>query len=328
MTIGRRGALGLGAFGIGSVALGGCGSTLPEGERSTTGAGVPPTIPMEDLDRLLSDHDRVMAHLRASDPGQARTANDQETGDPTCSRILEAVCLMGTYRDVPHAAWRERRVEKRMADTLPGVHATLAVARQHLAEISDAHGSRIDDMLRDEPDFPMRVLERIDEHAKRIRVPTEQRLHLRLAVTQLSSRLRYEGTKEVTSSLVAKFDRALASRASLLGVRAKSEPPQDPAPAGPSTAQGPPHIHDRPRGSVGESCLSNDDCDSLLCSSSACKVVEPFKSPSDRLRATTKKTAVVGLYLLIPPICAIGVLVLLTCLFMLIVAASLPEKGG
>jgi hypothetical protein len=352
MTVGRRDALSLGAFGIGSVALGGCESTLPD--RSTTGAGIPMALPKEDVDRLFTDHDRVMANLRGVDPEQAWTAHEREAGDATCSRILEAVCLMGTYRDVPHSAWREPPFKERAAETFPRIHMTLAAAHRHLAGISDAHGSRIDEKLRHEPDLPMRVLESIDEQAKRIHVPREQRLHLRLAVTQLSSRLRYEGAKEVTSGLAAKYDRALTSRASVL---AKSDPSPDPAPASPSTVQASPPpggggpaggpvpsaaetppprsppvatpIFERPLGSVGESCRSNDDCDgALLCSSNACKLGEQPTSEQHRLLATTKKVAKVGLYLLIPPLCAIGVLVLITCLFMLIVASTLPAKGG
>jgi len=195
MSVGRRGVLGLGAFGVGSVALGGCGSTMPKGGEREARTGADPLVSMDEVDRLLDDHDRVMAHLGAMSAGQTRPATDGTAGDVTCSRLLEAVCLMGTYRDVPHAAWRHPDVGSRMAHTFPRLRETLAAARQHLEDMGDADGVRIDEKLREEPDLPVRVLERIDEQARRIGVPMDQRVHMRLAVTQLSSRLRYEGTK-------------------------------------------------------------------------------------------------------------------------------------
>jgi hypothetical protein len=79
------------------------------------------------------------------------------------------------------------------------------------------------------------------------------------------------------------------------------------------------------RGGAGESCRVNADCEMPLeCGHGVCTTEQ---TSSERLMKTTKQIARWGAYLSIPPICAIGVLVLLTCLFMVIVAGCLYAGG-
>jgi uncharacterized membrane protein len=54
---------------------------------------------------------------------------------------------------------------------------------------------------------------------------------------------------------------------------------------------------------------------------------DPNERTSSKLMKTTGKVAKWGAILLIPPICAVGILVLLTCLFMVIVA-GFEYAGG
>jgi hypothetical protein len=462
MTIaGRRQILGWGALGIGAMTLDGCDGVLPWGKA--------PAAPPADIHRLLAELDGVMLRLGSLDPRPERFGVRSgrphvAEGKATCKRLLTTLCAMGTYRDVPEALWREPRVEEHLARTLPEVYATIRGARNHLAELTEDEAFTIEKRLKDDPELAMRVMERVDDYAKQIDVPLEQRTYLRTATVQLSGRYRYEGAKEVTSKLVAQYDRALAQRRGELGmmgdpdtgaggatpesapsrasfrtraqagkiyvatcglepkvtlddtgaarrvvldfeetrcqttspVTLSDEPPirgvvhvepggdgqnvvtvalypppgaeweaaltvsvasiaqglqarlatgqagdacvsraecgplhcvdgvcQTPPqpPARPSLRSAPPRL-----GSEGESCRSAEDCEGgLACKGGSCQ--EEVRSRSAKLKATTRKVAIVGAYTLIPPICAIGVLILLQCLFMIIVTGVLYAGG-
>ncbi len=458
MTIARRQVVGLGALGIGAFALDGCGSLLPLGQSA---AAHP-----EDVDRILRELDHVIADLGTleADPtrfGIKGHGVDVETGRAMCMRLLKMLCFLGTYRDIPESMWTEPRIAERLAKTLPQIHAVIVASRNQLANLDEAEGARIDKRLQDDAGITTRILERIDEYAKQVHVPLEQRTYLRTATMQLAGRFRYEGTKDVTAKLAQKFARTSAQRLAALGMQLDQDAqtggdqkPEEPAPmraqfhtqasaaqarsaacsidskvivdgterqvvldwdearclASTTTRlkddQPPIHatVHMEPGaggtslvtvtlfppagvnanealtasvtsiaeylqkmlatnqpcvtsadcgplrciaercrdpyakapsvsppvqsrfGERGESCRTKADCESALdCSHGVCSA-EALTS-SARLINTTRDVAKWGAYLSIPPICAIGALVLLSCLFMVIVAGCMYAGG-
>ncbi len=445
--------MGLGALGLGAIAIDGCGGFLPWGKTATLDA--------DDVERLLRELDHVVLQLKAleADPTQfgikKATKAEADAAHATCIRLLTTLCFMGTYRDVPEALWRNPDIERRLAETLPKIYSTIRAARNHLVEMRNEEAADIDKELERDPGLTMRIMERVDDYAKQIHVPIEQRTYLRTATAQLAGRFRYEGTKEVTSKLTSKYDRNLSVRVSSLGMQADveaanagdekttptplrvrfrtqanddeiraatcSQSPKvtldgevrrivldsdgircsstirlgdgeipihasvqtEPAVGGETivnvvlyppdgtndtdsltaalnsiaekmrvnltsgqscatTAEcGPLHCiegHCRdPRtvisapvtsrlGVAGESCRTKDDCDSMLdCKQNVCAPMHDASSA--KLITTTGKVAKWGAILLIPPICAVGALVLLQCLFMVIVAGCMYAGG-
>lgn len=459
MTVGRRQLVGWGALGLGAVALDGCGALLPWGKS--------PAMNADEVDRVLAELDGVVRNLEALEPdvtkfGMKGGGEHVAQGTAICTRLLTALCTLGTLRDVPRDFWKEPRVEARLAKAIPRIHASISTALGYLANIDDEEGARFDNRLKHDPDITTRILERVDEYAKQARVPFEQRTYLRTATTQLSWRMRYEGTKDVTTKLAAKYQRAVgttlaafampaddaddaggggadASEESDAGADADADldagasdaraEASAPAPlrarftttATPSqvqtavcslhpraTVEGktrqividweeyrcpptstvrlpddeppiriavhtepgqggesvvtitlyPPDGADQERlmkgvttlarelqgrltpttrvqaprvasrlGDEGESCRTNRDCLSPLeCSDATCRA-EDDETSSAKLIHTTKQVAKWGAYLSIPPICAIGALVLLCCLFMVIVAGCMYAAG-
>jgi hypothetical protein len=80
-------------------------------------------------------------------------------------------------------------------------------------------------------------------------------------------------------------------------------------------------------GGIGESCRVGADCDeALVCSRGVCRSEHELPA-SERLMITTEKVAKWGAILLIPPICAIGVIIILQCFFMVIVAGCMYAGG-
>jgi hypothetical protein len=443
MTIGRRHLVGLGALGLGAVALDGCGA-LPWARPATMGP--------DDVERLLAELDHVLLQVKTMEPpvekfGIAPNGPFVAQGEAECRRLLSALCFMGTLREVPRSAWQEPRLEQRLRDTLPKIHATIRTALEHLGAIDQEEGDRIDERLRRDPGLPMRILEHVDEYAKQLDVPVEQRAYLRTRTTELAWRMRHEGTREVTTSLAQKYQRAVTSRSSLFGFAGDAddggaalggggdvdggtqpEPEPEPlrvrfhtdatssqvqqatcsldtqvtvggvqrrividweefhCPTTPSTqasGEQPLHatVHIEPGaggknvvtlvvypppgvnaddqlsaavtgvarilqqrlapatvvhvapvvaarlGVDGESCRTKADCESpLFCADGTCRTEDDMPS-SERLIRTTGSIAKYGAYLSIPPICAIGALVLLTCLFMVIVAGCMYAAG-
>jgi hypothetical protein len=80
-------------------------------------------------------------------------------------------------------------------------------------------------------------------------------------------------------------------------------------------------------GEDGHACLSDDECDSTYCKQGVCADAKT-RPDSAKLMKTTGKVAKVGVWLLIPPICAIGILVLLTCAFMAFTAGIMSAAGN
>ena len=459
MTVGRRQVVGWGALGLGAVALDGCGALLPWRKS--------PAMNADEVDRILAELDGVVGNLEALEPdvtkfGMKRGAEHVAQGTAICTRLLTALCTLGTLRDVPRDFWKEPRVEARLATAIPRIHASISTALGYLANIDDEEGARFDDRLKRDPDITTRILERVDEYARQARVPFEQRTYLRTATTQLSWRMRYEGTKDVTTKLAAKYQRAVGTTLAAFAIPADAdddagggdvdagadadagaEPDADldagasdaeaaaPAPAplrarfttsaspdrvrtavcslhpratvdgqarqvlidweeyrcpttstvrlpddappirvavhtepgqggetvvtitlyppdhadqeqmmkgvtklarelqrrvSPTTTVREPSVASR-RGDEGESCRTKRDCMSPLeCSDATCRA-EDDEASSAKLMHTTKQLAKWGAYLSIPPICAIGALVLLCCLFMVIVAGCMYAAG-
>lgn len=456
MTLGRRHVLGLGALGAGAVALDACGA--PPWAKS---AGPSPS----DVDGVLSQLDAVLARLGALEPDPTHFGIKRERSIPAAvdavKHIMTTVCCLGSYRDVPESYWHEPRVEDHLSKTLPYIHTTIEKARAYIDNLSAEDVARIDRRLQRDPNLTMRVMEKVDDYAKEIHAPLEQRTYLRTATMELSGRFRFEGLKEVSSKLTSKYAKTLAQRKNDFGLAPdenagggddapKTLPtplrvqfhtratPEDvraatcalvpavtdsgeihpvlldweefrcPTAIERSTAAHPirggvhyepgeggmnvvtvviypppdvtfdltdittklgrelkARVEDRVQGAVGEACTTSDTCHGLRCIKERCvDPSAPPKSPpiasahlgergdacrtdkdcadpntcvhgacdpnertSSKLMKTTGKVAKWGAILLIPPICAVGILVLLTCLFMVIVA-GFEYAGG
>jgi hypothetical protein len=318
----------LGALGVGTLALEACGGSPAAGPASLPSAS--------EIERRLVELDHVLQRLDAMDSEAKSFGIRGERpeiihGRARCLAMLTSLCCLGTYRDVPAAVWREPRVEEHLSRALPRIDATLGAARHHLATMSDEHLAAIDERLGRDPDLPMRIMERLDAYAKELGVPMDQRTYLRVSTLQLASRYRDEGTKHVTRKLTAVYGRLLDARLAELGLGDDPATEDEPTPRrGVSAGQtsraasflGWPDAQD-PRG-VGEACRTDFQCaEELACDSGQCV---PAKRSRQLLR-TTKKTAVYGAIFLIPPLCGIGVLILLQCLFMVIVAGIMSAGG-
>jgi hypothetical protein len=315
MTMRRRDVFGLGALGAGAVALEGCGGGFVSGGGASMSA--------DDVDRLLARVDRVVERLGMLDADPKRfgiegSGKEVDAGRERCLGLLTTLCFLGTYRELRDEVRHDPRVEAHVEKTMPRIQATLAGARAHLGAMSDEDLASIERRLLDEPDLAMRIMEQVDDYAKTIDVPFAQRTYLRVSTAELAARFRYDGATRAVTKLSRTFDRIVSART---GAPELAPPACDAAER--SNVLASPTFS---RGVAGESCTTDSDCGELL----TCRwgVCTGNDTPSSaRIMDAAKQSAKWGLWLLIPPACSIGVLILLTSLFMVIVA-GLVAAGG
>ena len=161
MTLARRHVLGLGALGAGAMAIDACGSGLPWAKS----AGPSP----DEVERVLSSLDAVLARLGALEPDPTRFGVKRERSSPAgvgaVKQLMTTICCLGSYRDVPQSTWKEPRVEDHLSRTLPLIHRTIEKARAYIDGLSAEDVARIDRKLQHDPDLTMRFMERVDEYA-------------------------------------------------------------------------------------------------------------------------------------------------------------------
>ncbi len=312
MTVGRRRIFELGALAAGSAAVEACSGARP----------VP--IGIDEVEHLLNEIDRVVGNVEQLDADAARfgihggaAAAHVARGREHCLGLLTTLCFMGTYRNVPEAIRDDPRVKAHLERTLPRIRSVVEGARAHLDGMSEEELDAIDRRLLRDSDLPMRSMEQVDDYAKEGKVPLDQRAYLRVSTAELSSRFRYQGVLSASRKLSSSFGRVEAAAMAKLGVEERSEEPS------PSTGLLSMPAEGR-LGSVDESCVVDEDCTGRLrCSVGACR---PMTSRSDQLMDDAWDVTKIGLWLLIPPACGVGVLVLLTSLFMVIVSGILHSS--
>ncbi len=316
MTVGRRRIFELGALAAGSAAVEACSGARP----------VP--IGIDEVEHLLNEIDRVVGNVERLDADATRfgihggaAAAHVARGREHCLGLLTTLCFMGTYRDVSEATRDDPRVKAHLERTLPRIRSIVEGARAHLDGMTEEELDAIDQRLLRDSDLPMRIMEQVDDYAKEGNVPLNQRAYLRVSTAELSSRFRYQGVRSASRKLSSSFRRVESAAMAKVGVEQLDEAPDEHLPPSASPFAMPAEGR---RGSADESCVVDEDCGPRLrCSVGTC---QRTTSRSDQLRDDAWDVTKIGLWLLIPPACGVGVLVLLTSLFMVIVSGILHSS--
>ena len=403
----RRDVLGLGALGLGAATLDGC-AIFPWPQQ--------PAPSERDLEKLLARLDATLEKMRTSDVSAARfgigkiDATSDKEGHDAIGKIVAALHVIGTYRDIPESAHELEHVEKHFAEAMPEAFATITGSRDWIHRKSQDDFAKIDARFKRDPDMPMRIMERFDDLARTFEIPIEQRTYLRTATAQLAWRFRAQGTRAVIDDVVQKWDRATARQGALLGmpqaqasdetlvpppaplrvefrtratprsiqqatcslrptvfvagkdrvvdmqwwpeneatcssgtsgsaIRGTVEMSPDPDVGGQSVVvvrlepppDAPPEIIEAMRPAVID--IARELRRRTSASAAPATVVQPAAKPaatmtsSESIMQTAGKTAKWGAILLIPPICFVGVVVLLVALFMVIIAGFMSAAG-
>jgi len=402
----RRDVLGLGALGLGAATLDGC-AIFPWPQR--------PPMSERDLEKILAELDARLEKIRGAkstvhlvEIGKL-DASAEDAGRDAVAKIVAALHVIGTYRDIPESARTLEHVEKHFAENVPEAFETIGGARDWIKQTARDDFAKLDRRLKRDPNAPMKIMERVDELGKELEIPIEQRAYLRTATAQLTSRFRDQGTRAVVDDVVQKWDRAIARQSALLGAPQEETHAQQPEPQ--AITQEPVRVRyfttaseqethratcllrptitiddrERPvdlqwrtarahecgpaqpnaiRGFV-EMSQDPENARSIVVvtleppENAPPEVIEDLraytrdiaselrrrtaivapravvaqadddepKASSARLMRTVRKTAKWGAILLIPPICFVGILILLVCLFMVIVAGFESASG-
>jgi hypothetical protein len=202
MGIGRREALGLGI----AATLEGCARQ----------ATPPAAIPLEarELGRTLDDLDRTVATIRARKPDPKRFGirEDETSGHDLIAKSLATMSVVATFRELPEETRIHPEVQRRMWRALPDIADSTLETADFLDGLTTEQRKRIDERLARDANFPMRILEKLDEDAGAHDIPASHRARLRTLGAHVTWKLKNQGATAVIEEIVSKMNRIQAHR--------------------------------------------------------------------------------------------------------------------
>ncbi len=122
--------------------------------------------------------------------------------------ILHTLVLTQSFRDISEAGQYHPGMQKRMADNIDSMNATVFQVNDMLANLTPQQREATRETLRKHPGLAMRLGESLDEQAALAGVTTARRIQLRSIMTQTSFRLTHNDPGVVIDEYVNKVRRA------------------------------------------------------------------------------------------------------------------------
>ena len=195
----RRDVLGLGALGLSAATLDGC-AFFPWPAHAA--------VSERDLEKILAQLDARLTKISGATssmtmPGVGKMdASADHDGRDAIAKIISALHVIGTYREIPEESRALEHVEKHFNENMPEAFRAITGSRDWIKKTSEENFAKLDKRFKRDPDMPMKIMERVDEIAKTFEIPVEQRTYLRTATAQLTWRFRAQGTRAVIDDVV------------------------------------------------------------------------------------------------------------------------------
>ena len=130
---------------------------------------------------------------------------------------LEAFVVADVARSIPPDAELSPGLAARLQEELPVLGRATYHYTSLLAGLSPAGRARVEGVMREQPDAPMRVAEWIDTKAAEFGVDYESRIKLREVATNLGTRARRQSLRAVIDDTVGKVERVVAQKGEPIG---------------------------------------------------------------------------------------------------------------
>jgi hypothetical protein len=185
----------------------------------------PPLEPGElppDMDEFLRGLDQRMEDMTHAEfvKGFAEAATDRKLLDSERAQLqskeelfrkmLRTLYVTQTFRDLPETAQRHPGMQERMMRHLDEIDQTVTDVTGMLENLDDDQRTKLRNVLRDRPDLPMTIAEKVDEHAAKAGVSGKRRLQLRAMMLQTSFRMKHAAPGAVIDEYVHKVRRFTA----------------------------------------------------------------------------------------------------------------------
>lgn len=153
------------------------------------------------LDKLVED--------ALDEPHKARWAADEQLA----RQSVRALFAAGSFLDLPEEGRMHPGMQERMVSYMPEFDDTVATVTDRLRDLSEPQRRHLQRTLQKSPDLPMEIAAGLDRMARRTALSPGRRAQLRMAVTQVSWRLRKQNPSLIIDEYVDKVDRLAESPA-------------------------------------------------------------------------------------------------------------------
>jgi hypothetical protein len=208
-TVGRRAFIARSAIGAGVVAAGtatASGCVAPQLRATLAPAEA------EALAERLANGLRVARETSPSAPWQVTDG----LADEVFRLTVEALVVADVARSIPENAVVPEVLAAPLARAMPLVDRAVLVHHGALSRLPPATRHRTEQRLRAEPELGMNIAEWLDGRAAALGVAAENRLALRRAATNMTTRIRRQSASAVFDDTLRKSERLIApARASL-----------------------------------------------------------------------------------------------------------------
>lgn len=195
---------------------------------AATGSQVP-TWTDDELANHLTQLDRGMEDLRCRPIDLGRVASRAANAPMVCREdpideqlyrsSLRALLLTGSLKDLPEAERARPEVQARLDTHAAEVDFAVHGMTHRLAHMPADELARVQERLRGDPELPRRIIEYIDDEARKSEFPLARRLRLRRLARIALWRLRHQPVQMVVHECTDKVQR-LSERLTPLAVAA------------------------------------------------------------------------------------------------------------
>ncbi len=180
-------------FGLAGAGASGCGAA-------------PVRLGQVEADDLLARLDNGLRSVRSA-PRQSNRSRRNRVVDEMVALGMEALVVADVAKSIPAGAEIPTALADRLREELPVLDRATAAYSGLLAEMPREARRHVQEHMRANPDYPMRVAEWIDERAAAHRVSHESRLRLRNLAGQVTARVRRQSVGAVIDDTVGKVER-------------------------------------------------------------------------------------------------------------------------
>ncbi len=173
-----------------------------------------PPLSAQEADAILADLDATLARLRSSPPATDvfLGANVPDSprlrrGHELTTKALASMHVAATFRELPPEVQARPDVQERMWRAMPDMDDSMMSLTDFLEKLTPAERRALQARLRSEPDLGMKVVEKLDDHAKTAGLGAKRRSQMRAAAAHVSWRMQNQSVDALLDECVDKTRR-------------------------------------------------------------------------------------------------------------------------
>ncbi|CAN5669118.1 hypothetical protein BH09MYX1_BH09MYX1_36370 [soil metagenome] len=194
-----------------SVAVAGCAADAAR-------PAAPPTAPAmteTEVDDALAELDATLGRMRAGTPnadvlGAPVTDSLQlRRGHALVMKTFASMHIAATFRELPADVQSRPDVQERMWRAMPDMDDAMLSLTDVMQKLTPTERKRLQKRFADEPDLGMKVVEKLDDQAKRVGVGIKRRAQMRAAAVHATWRMTNQSVGVLLDECIDKTQRVI-----------------------------------------------------------------------------------------------------------------------